>query len=123
MVEHGREAKDPSASGSSRSYKDRPWLALYPPGVPAEIDTSKLGTIVDLFRDSVRSFAERPAYRSFGKSLTFAEVEREAVAFSAWLRAQGVEKGDRVALMLPNVLAYPVAMFGVLLAGAAVVNV
>jgi long-chain acyl-CoA synthetase len=123
MVEHGREAKDPSASGSSRSYKDRPWHALYPPGVPAEIDTSKPGTIVDLFRDSVRSFAERPAYRSFGKSLTFAEVEREAVAFSAWLRAQGVEKGDRVALMLPNVLAYPVAMFGVLLAGAAVVNV
>jgi long-chain acyl-CoA synthetase len=122
MVEERRDARGPSASGTSR-YKDRPWLDLYPPGVPKEIDTENLGTLVDLFHESVRSFAERPAYRSFGKSVSFAEIERHATAFSAWLRAQGIEKGDRVALMMPNVLAYPVAMFGAHLAGAAVVNV
>ena len=112
-----------TAPKPSPTYNDRPWLALYPPGVPAEIDTGKVGTIVDLLRESVAAYAERPAYTSFGTSLTFAEVGRYAGAFSAWLRAQGVERGDRVALMLPNVFAYPVAMFGVHLAGAAVVNV
>jgi long-chain acyl-CoA synthetase len=122
MVED-RRASSPSASGNSQAYKDRPWLALYPPGVPAHIETAALGTTVDLFRDSVLGYAERPAFQSFGKSLSFAEVGRHAAAFSAWLRAQGVEKGDRVALMMPNILAYPVAMFGVHLAGAAVVNV
>jgi long-chain acyl-CoA synthetase len=123
MVEDRRDVRGPSASGTSRSYKDRPWLDLYPPGVPKEIDTENLGTLVDLFHESVRSFAERPAYKSFGKSVSFAEIERHATAFSAWLRAQGIEKGDRVALMMPNILAYPVAMFGAHLAGAAVVNV
>ena len=123
MVEDRRDAKGPSASGTSRSYQDRPWLRLYPPGVPEKIDTEKLGTLIDLFRESVRSFAERPAYESFGTSVSFAEIERHATAFSAWLRAQGIEKGDRVALMMPNILAYPVAMFGAHLAGAAVVNV
>ncbi len=123
MVEDRRDAKSPAASGTSGSYRDHPWLRLYPPGVPERIDTEKLGTLVDLFRESVRNFAERPAYESFGTSVSFAEVERHATAFSAWLRAQGIEKGDRVALMMPNILAYPVAMFGAHLAGAAVVNV
>jgi long-chain acyl-CoA synthetase len=122
MVEDRREAEG-SASGAGRSYRDRPWLDLYPPGVPEKIDTEGLGTLVDLFHASVRGFAERPAYKSYGKSVSFAEIERHATAFSAWLRAQGIEKGDRVALMMPNVLAYPVAMFGAHLAGAAVVNV
>ncbi|MBV8763496.1 MAG: AMP-binding protein [Hyphomicrobiales bacterium] len=123
MVEHRRGAEGEFASGESRSYRDRPWLASYPRGVPERIDAATLGTLVGLFRESVRSFAERPAYVSFGKSVSFAEVERQATAFAAWLRAQGIEKGDRVALMLPNILAYPVAMFGAHLAGAAVVNV
>ncbi|SDR62663.1 long-chain acyl-CoA synthetase [Rhizobiales bacterium GAS191] len=126
MAEDPRGAAAPSASTvsmASRTYRDRPWLALYPPGVPAAIDVAKLGTIVDLLQDSVRAYAERPAYTSFGSNLSFAEVGRYAGAFSAWLRAQGVEKGDRVALMMPNIFAYPVAMFGVHLAGAAVVNV
>ena len=123
MVEDRRKAKAQSTSEKSRAYRDRPWLDLYPKGVPAELDTEKLGTLLDLFRESVRSFAERPAYRSFGKSVSFAEVGRLASAFSAWLRAQGIEKGDRVALMMPNILAYPIAMFGAHLAGAAVVNI
>ncbi|MBV9053422.1 MAG: AMP-binding protein [Hyphomicrobiales bacterium] len=123
MIEDWRKAKAPSGSETSRSYGDRPWLDLYPKGVPAEIDTESLGTLLDLFRESVRSFAERPAYRSFGKDVSFAEVGRLASAFSAWLRAQGIEKGDRVALMMPNILAYPIAMFGAHLAGAAVVNI
>jgi long-chain acyl-CoA synthetase len=123
MVEDRRDLMAPSASETSRSYKDRPWLDLYPPGVPERIETERLGTLVDLFRKSMREFAGRPAYESFGTCVTFAEVERHATAFSAWLRAQGIEKGDRVALMMPNIVAYPVAMFGAHLAGAAVVNV
>jgi long-chain acyl-CoA synthetase len=106
-----------------QDYRDRPWLALYPPGVPPEIDLSKVGTIVDLFHASVAAFADRPAFTSFGTTLSFAKIGRYAMDFAAWLRAQGIEKGDRVALMMPNILAYPVAMFGVHLVGAAVVNV
>ena len=123
MAKDPRGAPGPSASIETPTYKDRPWLALYPPGVPSEINMAKVGTIVDLFQSSIGAYAERPAYTSFGTSLTFAQVGRYAFAFAAWLRAQGVEKGDRVALMMPNILAYPVAMFGVHLAGAAVVNV
>jgi long-chain acyl-CoA synthetase len=123
MAKDLRGAPGLSESTQTRTYKDRPWLALYPPGVPAEIDMSKIGTIVDLFHSSVTTHAERPAYTSFGASLSFAKVGRHASDFAAWLRAQGVERGDRVALMMPNILAYPVAMFGVHLAGAAVVNV
>jgi long-chain acyl-CoA synthetase len=101
----------------------RPWLAHYPPGVPAEIDTAALGTLDRLIRESVAAFADREAFESFGRSLTYAEVARQAEAFAAWLQAQGLEKGDRVALMMPNVLAYPVALFGTLLGGFTVVNV
>jgi len=123
MADDLRAAPGSTLTSEVRAYRDRPWLALYPPGVPAEIDVAKLGTIVDLLRESVAAYAERPAYESFGARLSFAEVARYAGAFSAWLRAQGIERGDRVALMMPNILAYPVAMFGVHLAGAAVVNV
>ncbi len=99
------------------------WLKHYPAGVPADIDPNKYQSIRDLFEESVASFGERPAYYCMGKEITFAELERMSTAFGAWLQAQGLQKGDRVALMMPNVLQYPVALFGILRAGLVVVNV
>jgi long-chain acyl-CoA synthetase len=99
------------------------WLKHYPAGVPAEIDPGKYQSIRDLFEESVASFGARPAYYCMGKEITFSELERMSMAFGAWLQAQGLQKGDRVALMMPNVLQYPVALFGVLRAGLVVVNV
>ena len=99
------------------------WLKHYPAGVPAEIDANKYQSIRDLFEESVASFGERPAYHCMGKEITFAELDRMSAAFGAWLQAQGLQKGERVALMMPNVLQYPVALFGVLRAGLVVVNV
>ncbi|KST61739.1 long-chain fatty acid--CoA ligase [Methylobacterium sp. GXS13] len=101
----------------------RPWLSSYPPGVPAEIDVESLGTLADLFETSVAAFADRPAILCFGSTMTYASLGKQARALAAWLRAQGLAKGDRVAIMLPNVPAYAVALFGVLSAGGTVVNV
>src|SRR3972149_81659 len=99
------------------------WLKHYPAGVPAEIDPNKYQSIRDLFEESAASFGERPAYYCMGREITFADVERMSAAFGAWLQSQGLHKGDRVALMMPNVLQYPVALFGVLRAGLVVVDV
>ena len=101
----------------------RPWLRSYPPTVAAEIDTSQLGTLADLFYDATRDFAERPAFESFGKQVSYADLRSAAEAVASWLQARGINKSDRVALMMPNVLAYPAALFGVLIAGCTVVNV
>ena len=99
------------------------WLKHYPAGVPADIDPTKYQSIRDLFEESAASFGDRPAYYCMGKEITFGELDRMSKAFGAWLQAQGLQKGDRVALMMPNVLQYPVALFGVLRSGLVVVNV
>ncbi|MBE0624660.1 MAG: long-chain-fatty-acid--CoA ligase [Burkholderiales bacterium] len=99
------------------------WLKHYPAGVPAEIDPDKYQSIRDLFDESVANYAERPAYHCMGREISFADVDRMSAAFGAWLQSRGLHKGDRVALMMPNVLQYPVALFGVLRAGLVVVNV
>ena len=99
------------------------WLQHYPAGVPAEIDPDKYQSIRDLFDESVAKFGARPAYHCMGKEITFAELDRMSAAFGAWLQSHNLQKGDRVALMMPNVLQYPVALFGVLRAGLVVVNV
>jgi long-chain acyl-CoA synthetase len=102
---------------------ERIWLKSYPPGVPADIDPTEYASLVDLFDKSVRKFAARPAFHSMGKSITYADLERLSREFGAWLQAKGLGKGSRVAIMLPNCLQYPVAMFGTLRAGCTVVNV
>ncbi|MBM3652598.1 MAG: AMP-binding protein, partial [Alphaproteobacteria bacterium] len=94
-------------------YAKRPWLSSYPAGVPAEIDQSSYSTLVDMFNASVVDFADRTAMESFGATLTFEEFGRAAVAVAAWLQTRGLRKGDRVAIMSPNVLAYPATLFGV----------
>jgi long-chain acyl-CoA synthetase len=101
----------------------RPWLASYPPGVPAEIDVEAIGTLVDFFDESVRRYPERPALESFGIRLTYGELAARAGAVASWLQTQGIGRGDRVAIMLPNVMAYAPILFGTLMAGATVVNV
>ncbi|MGE8129365.1 AMP-binding protein [Methylobacterium sp. NPDC080182] len=121
VMEHGARAATAGAM-PGHGASDRPWLPFYPPGVPAEIDVAGLGTLVDLFETSVTAFASRPAMLCFGSTMTYATLGQQARDLAAWLRGQGLAKGDRVAIMLPNVPAYAVAIFGVLLAGGTVVN-
>ncbi|TMH65148.1 MAG: long-chain-fatty-acid--CoA ligase [Betaproteobacteria bacterium] len=102
---------------------ERIWLKSYPPGVPAEIDTHQYRSLVELFEKSIRAYGERPAFTSMGKTLRFSELDTLARNFGAWLQAKGLAKGARVALMMPNCLQYPIAMFGTLRAGCVVVNV
>jgi len=101
----------------------RPWLRHYPDAAPREIDVTRLPTISALIDKSILDYAEKPAFTSFGKTLTYREIGREARAVAGWLQARGFVKGDRIAVMMPNVMAYPVAMFGILLGGFTVVNV
>ena len=102
---------------------DRIWLKSYPPGVPTEIDTHQYGSLVELFEKSIRAYSDRPAFTCMGKTISFAELDTMARHFGAWLQAKGLPKGARVAIMMPNCLQYPVAMFGTLRAGGVVVNV
>jgi len=103
---------------------NRPWLAHYPPGVPATIDIDRFASLKDLLAASCARFAGRPAFTSMATSLTFRQLDEASRAFAAWLQqGVGLKRGDRVALMMPNLLQYPVALFGVLRAGMVVVNV
>src|SRR5918993_2085039 len=106
-----------AVTANAAAGNGKPWLASYPPGVPSTIDEMRLGTLADLFRDSVARYAERPAAESFGKRQTYAELGDAANAVASWLQGRGLKKGDRVAIMLPNVMAYPAILFGVLTAG------
>ncbi len=103
---------------------ERIWLSQYPDGVPADItdEARAYASLVQLIEDAGRRNPDNTAYLSLGASLTYAETLRLARRFAAWLQSQGVGKGDRVALMMPNLLQYPVCLFGTLMAGAVVVN-
>ena len=90
--------------------------------MPAEIDLGQRQNMADLLDEGFRAYPERPAFENMGTTLTYAELDRLSARFAAWLQDQGLEPGDRVALMMPNLLQYPVAMFGVLRAGLVVVN-
>ncbi|HUP30980.1 MAG TPA: AMP-binding protein [Usitatibacter sp.] len=102
---------------------EKPWLASYPPGVPAEIDPGKYSSIRAIFDESVAKFGPKPAFTNMGHTITFAELELLSRAFGAWLQqGAGLKPGARVAIMSPNLLQYPVALFGALRAGFVVVN-
>ncbi|MGE5172105.1 MAG: AMP-binding protein [Rudaea sp.] len=102
---------------------DRIWLDHYPPGVPHEIDARAYASLVDLFLEACTRFRDRPAFSSMGNVLTYGEVERKTRDFAAFLQHErGLVPGDRLAVMMPNVLQYPVALFGALRAGLVVVN-
>src|SRR5215203_2326790 len=102
---------------------EKTWLKQYPAGVPAEIDVNQYPSLVALLDESFRRFGDRTAYKFMGKAITFKEVDQASAAFAAWLQAQGLAKGDRVAVMMPNVPQYPVAVAAILRAGLVVVNV
>ena len=101
---------------------DRPWLKSYPPGVPANIDVDAYDSVVDIFTESTSRFAAQPAFRNFGKTIDYATLDRLTRQFAAWLQHDAkLARGDRVAIMMPNLLQYPVAVFGALRRGALVV--
>jgi len=102
---------------------ERPWLAAYPPGVPADIDGSQYVSLVQLMEESFHKFAARTAYSFMGRDVTYAETDSLSGAFAAYLQGLGLAKGDRVAIMMPNVPQYPVAVAAIVRAGYVVVNV
>ena len=103
---------------------DKFWLDSYPREVPVEIDADRYTSIVEMFDESVRQFGDRPAFANMGKTLNFNEVDALSRSFAGFLQSRlKLEKGDRFAIMSPNLLQYPVALFGALRAGLTVVNV
>src|SRR6202795_3913713 len=112
-----REAHEESAG------VDRNWLKQYPPQVPADIDPDRYASLRDIFEEACAAHGHAPAFTNMGATLTFAQLDELSRAFAAWLQHKsGLRPGDRVALMMPNVLQYPIALFGVLRAGMVVVN-
>ncbi len=99
------------------------WVANYPAGIPAEIDIDEYASLRDVVDETFEKYPMRPAFTCMGRSLTFRDLDGLSAAFGAWLQGQGLAKGARVALMMPNILQYPVALFGTLRAGYTVVNV
>ena len=99
------------------------WLKQYPAGVPADIASDVYPSLVTMIEESFRNYRAQPAYRFMGKSYSFAEIDDASRAMAAWLQGQGLARGDRVAVMMPNVPQYPVAVAAILRAGLVVVNV
>ena len=102
---------------------DKIWLNSYPPGVPGDVDVSGYESLAALFEESYKKHANDKAYVCMDKAITFGDIDRMSRLFAAWLQAKGLKQGDRVAIMLPNVLQYPVALAAVIRAGFIAVNV
>ena len=98
-------------------------MKSYPAGIPAEIDVNEYASLREVLEESCAKFGSRPAYSCMGRTITFADLDKLSAAFGAFLQGRGLTKGTRVALMMPNVLQYPVCLFGILRAGCTVVNV
>ena len=98
------------------------WLKSYPAGVPAEIDITHIPSLAALLETACQRYADKMAYISMGREMTYRELDEASGAFAGWLQARGIGKGERVALMMPNLLQYPVALLGALRAGCVVVN-
>ncbi|MEZ5465214.1 MAG: AMP-binding protein [Lysobacteraceae bacterium] len=100
-----------------------PWLANYPAGVPAEIDLEEFRSIVSVLESSCQRFRDRPAFENLGRTLSYAEIDELSARFGAYLIHElKMKRGDRIAIMMPNLLQYPIAIFGALRAGLTVVN-
>ncbi|MFK7853172.1 MAG: AMP-binding protein [Granulosicoccus sp.] len=102
---------------------EKPWLDSYPPSVPADIDINAYSSVVEIFTEATERFADRPSFQNFGKTITYRELDQLTQQFASWCQHEaGLKKGDRIAIMMPNLLQYPVAVFGALRAGLVVVN-
>ena len=102
---------------------ERIWLEHYPKGVPADVDIDEYASVREVFEEACRKYATRPAFSCMGRTITFSDLDALSSTFGAWLQSIGCGKGTRVALMMPNILQYPVCLFGTLRAGCTVVNV
>ncbi|TXT36208.1 MAG: long-chain acyl-CoA synthetase [Comamonadaceae bacterium] len=102
---------------------DRIWLSSYPEGVPADIDVNRYASMVDMMEESFKKFASLSAYSFMGKELTYKQVDELSQTFGVYLQSLGLSKGDRVAVMMPNVMQYPIAVAGIMRAGYTLVNV
>lgn len=102
---------------------EKTWLEHYDPRVSADIDPDRYSSVVDIFEQSVKQFGDKTAYINMGHSMSFNELDEQTKNFAAYLQNSGLKRGDAVAIMMPNLLQYPVAMFGILRAGMVVVNV
>lgn len=100
----------------------RPWLKNYPKGIPANIDPDAYPSIVNMIEETFEKYRKLPAFSCMGKEITFDQVDKQSRQFGAYLRSRGLEAGDKIALMMPNLLQYPIALFGALRAGLVVVN-
>lgn len=100
----------------------RPWLTNYPNGVPANIDADAYPTVVDFVQDCCKKFANQEAFYCMGKSITYKELDQLSTQFGAYLQSRGLKPRDRIAIMMPNLLQYPIAMVGALKAGLIIVN-
>ncbi len=94
--------------------QDKPWLDSYPEGVPHQVDYSQYESLNHMFEDSFNLYANRVAFSCMGKTLTYQELNTLSLQFAAYLQSLGLKKGTRIAIMMPNVLQYPVAMVGAL---------
>ena len=110
-------------TGCSGDKSDKIWLASYPPNVPATIPPPSYRSLPELFESCCAKYLSRTAFSSMGREMTYGQLEAETRKVGAWLQAQGLRKGDRVAVMMPNVLQNPVVTYGILRAGLTVVNV
>ncbi len=110
-------------SAAATCAADRPWLSSYPKGVPADISMGQYSSLVGLMEDAFSQYADRVAYSFMGKSVSYRDTDRQSEAFGAYLQGLGLVRGDRVAIMMPNVPQYPVAVAAILRAGFVVVNV
>ncbi|HVI59359.1 MAG TPA: long-chain fatty acid--CoA ligase [Luteimonas sp.] len=103
---------------------ERPWLANYPAGIPAQVDVDEFPSIPAVLEGAIRKYRDRPAFANMGKTFTYAQIDEHSRRFAAYLLGElKLKKGDRVAIMMPNCLQYPIATFGILRAGLTVVNV
>src|SRR5215510_2148166 len=107
-----------------KAVTDKHWLASFGDNIPAEINADAYSSVLELLEGAMKRYAARPAFRCFGQTLTYADIDRLSRAFAAYLQTKaGIRRGDRVAVMLPNLPAFPIAMLGIMRAGAIQVNV
>lgn len=104
------------------STDQRPWLAQYPAGIPANVEVDAFPTLKDLLADTTKKFSSRPAFSCMGKDLTYGELDKQSTAIGAYLHYRGLQPGDRIAVMMPNMLQYPIVLHGILKAGLVIVN-
>ena len=101
---------------------NRPWLKHYPSGTPANIDPDLYPSLLDFINEMLQKYASQPGFYCMGKSLTYGQVDKYSTQLAGYLQSRGLEPGDRIAIMMPNLLQYPIALFGCMKAGLIVVN-